>query len=69
MLIKKTHSFKLVIVSYLELSKTFKDKPQAYRKDIRKPKEGRRIESSKGRKNINLKQALRNNKNLEDYFI
>lgn len=47
------------------MGKTIKDKPEAYRKEEikRKPKEGRRFESSKGRKKENIR------KNLEDYFI
>jgi hypothetical protein len=47
------------------MSKTFKDKPEKYIKQElkRKPKEGKRFESSKGRKKENIK------KNLEDYFI
>lgn len=47
------------------MSKTFKDKPEKYKsKDsvYRKPKE-KRFESSKGRKQENIK------KNLEDYFV
>lgn len=51
------------------MSKTYKDKPKAYKKpsEIRKPKEGRRFESSKGRKNPNLKDLLRKGNYLEDY--
>lgn len=47
------------------MSKTFKDKPDKYQinKEKRKPKEGKRFVSSKGRKKENIK------KNLEDYFI
>lgn len=47
------------------MGKTFKDKPDQYKKNEpkRKPKEGRRFESSKGRKEKPLKH------NLEDYFI
>lgn len=45
------------------MSKTFKDKPDKYNKNLkRKPKE-KRFESSKGRKQENIK------KNLEDYFV
>ena len=46
------------------MSKTFKDKPEKYNnKSVkRKPKE-KRFESSKGRKQENIK------KNIEDYFI
>ena len=46
------------------MSKTFKDKPDKYRKDniVRRPKE-KRFESTKGRKKENIK------KNLEDYYI
>jgi len=46
------------------MSKTFKDKPEKYdtKGSKRKPKE-KRFESSKGRKQENIK------KNLEDYFI
>ena len=47
------------------MSKTFKDKPDKYRvsSEKRKPKEGRRFESSKGRKkDNNIKR------NLEDYY-
>ena len=47
---------------------TYKDKPEKYNKDIsdnkrRKPKEGRRFVSTKGRTKKNII------KNLEDYFI
>lgn len=60
---------KNIVLLSLKMSKTFKDKPKAYKpKENRKPKEGRRFESSKGRKNPNnLKDLVF--KNLEDYFI
>lgn len=50
------------------MSKTFKDKPKQYSNEEafqRKPKEGKRFVSTKGRKNS--KQTLKHN--LEDYFI
>jgi len=46
------------------MSKTFKDKPDQYRKE-KKIKEERRFESSKGRKN-NLKYLIRKGYNPED---
>jgi hypothetical protein len=50
------------------MSKTFKDKPDKYRKE-KQTKEERRFESSKGRKNnSNLKDLVRKGYNLEDYF-
>ena len=47
------------------MSKTFKDKPSKYiqEESKRKPKEGKRFVSTKGRTKENIK------KNLEDYFI
>lgn len=50
------------------MSKTFKDLKK--NKENRKPKEGRRFESSKGRKKqTNLKNLIRDNRSLDDYFI
>lgn len=46
------------------MSKTWKDKPDKYRNDEdpkRKPKQDRRFESTKGRKNTKIK--------LEDYLL
>lgn len=46
------------------MGKTFKERPEKYKsKEGKKPKEGKRFESTKGRKEQNIK------KNLEDYFI
>lgn len=49
------------------MSKTFKDKPDKYKPSDkpRKPKEGKRFVSTKGR--TNTKQQLKHK--LEDYFI
>ena len=41
------------------MSKTFKDKPDKYRKEKRKPKE-KRFVSTKGREKNKLAEAIRN---------
>lgn len=53
------------------MGRTYKDKPDQYRtpKEKRKPREGRRFESSKGRKDRPLKELIRDGRSLEDYFI
>lgn len=51
------------------MSKTFKDKPDQYNPKKRKPKEGKRFESTKGRKNSNLKDLVRKGYNLDDIFV
>lgn len=53
------------------MGKTFKDKPKGKPQDLpkRKPKEGRRFEPTKGRQNPNLKDLIRDGRDLEDYFI
>lgn len=51
------------------MSKTFKDKPEKYRKEDTKNKEGKRFVPSKGRKNnSNLKDLVRKGYDLEDYL-
>jgi len=57
------------------MGKTFKDTPKGRPNPDpkgfkRKPKEGRRFESSKGRKpSGNLKDWVEKGRSLEDYFI
>lgn len=59
-----------LLITVTNMGDTYKDKPEKYNKDPedvkrRKPKEGKRFVSTKGRKNI--KEQLKHN--LEDYFI
>ena len=52
------------------MSKTYKDKPEKYRKEDAKTKLEKRFVPSKGRKNTNnLKDLVRKGYNLEDYFV